>query len=221
MPRRYRLSGPTCHAAPTRSAIGRLASTGSSRGDAEDAPTMDDGPDPSHPNIAGSQRGAEVQKAKSFNPLHSAWRSSRSAPGRETWRVAAIGNSVGEVAGAIRTMLGLTRRNRLRDHIRELADVHAKLLHADLAEARGHIASAITHQAAQLANAHTKGPRRLKWGPFVVGLVIAALAALPLYALWPLSAWWRSTLFVVDALVVLVLVAASISVLVEQESDAA
>lgn len=118
-------------------------------------------------------------------------------------------------------MFGLTRRNRLRDHIRELADLHSMLQHNDLQEAAKSVAAAINFQADQLREAHTAGRRPLKWGPFAVALVCAGLLAIPAYFLWPLSAWWRITIFVIVCAVAFLFIAAGFAVLVEKDSDTA
>lgn len=123
-----------------------------------------------------------------------------------------VSGAIGEFAGTIQTMLGLTRRNRVRDHIAELADLYDKLKGDERLDAAANsIAAAINHQANQLESAHLAPQRKLNYGSAAWGLVLTALAICGLVAAWRPHVWWTLTLYILGMFGTFVLVMATVS----------
>jgi hypothetical protein len=105
-----------------------------------------------------------------------------------------ISGSIGEFAGAIRELLGLTRHNRLRDQLRNSLELFALVQQhsKELPDASNALAEIVTLQATRLlAIVKPERARRWDWGEFVVGLVITAIALWGEWRLWSLQhSWW-------------------------------
>ena len=115
-------------------------------------------------------------------------------------------------------MLGLTRRNRLRDHMRENVTLYGALKHYDeLSGAASEIAKLIDLQAKGMLEVHTASGRQWNWGSSALSLVLAGLSGFLCYVLWPLSDWWRVVLFVPLALIGALFATACLGVLVSRK----
>ena len=128
--------------------------------------------------------------------------------------------SVGELAGVLRTMFGLTRRNRLRDQIREMVGLLKEMDgYAALAGAATNVAAVIDLQSAQLLEAHQATKRKWNWPSFVVAEGLAALTTWAAWALWPLHHWYRTVLFVPDVVVGALMLIAGFGVLLAKADE--
>jgi hypothetical protein len=98
---------------------------------------------------------------------------------------------VGEVAGTIRTLFGMTRHRRLSDHLADSLRLYAAAQqYPDLADAASDLAKIVDLQAAKLLTVVTDRPRRWDWPTCIVSLILAAICTA---IVWAMSAWWKVT----------------------------
>lgn len=130
--------------------------------------------------------------------------------------------AVTEVIGAIRGVLGLTRQSRLREQINDTAELYGKVKgHDALDSAAADIARVVKLKTTRLLAAAEPGPRRAwAWGPFAVGLVVTLLIAAGAWALYRYvdrAGWWIWLFTVPVALLALLCLAASVTLLLERK----
>lgn len=132
--------------------------------------------------------------------------------------------AVTEVVGAIRGVLGLTRQSRLREQINDTAELYGKVKGHALDSAAADIAEVVKLQTSRLLAAAEPGLRRAwAWGPFAVGLVFTLLSAAGTWALHQYvdrAGWWIWLFIVPVALLALLCLAASLSLLLERKPRA-
>lgn len=133
----------------------------------------------------------------------------------------AITDSVGELAGVVRSMFGLTRHNRLRDQLRDtIALYQLAAASENLEQSTSNLRQVVDLQTARLLAITSQNRRKWAWGGSILALVIAGVFAIPgVYLLREPSSWWVVVLLTVDALVVFTFVVASVGVLVQRPSD--
>jgi hypothetical protein len=102
------------------------------------------------------------------------------------------GRIVGELAGAVRTAFGMTRHNRLSDHLANSLQLYAAAQeHPALDEAASKLARVVNLQADQLLQVVTNRPRRWDWSTFLGGSVITVPLGVVTWALWaPMLLWF-------------------------------
>src|SRR5450759_1477852 len=91
--------------------------------------------------------------------------------------VNAVPHAIGELGGAIQSVVGLSRHSRLRAQIRDSLMLYsAAKLHDELHDAQGDLAGVITLQSAQLlADIDPSRAGRRDWSGAIVGFAITAL----------------------------------------------
>jgi hypothetical protein len=111
--------------------------------------------------------------------------------------MADLGNSIGEVGGVIRTMLGLTRHSRTRNQIQANVDLYASMIpHPNLGEASSDLAEVIIEQTRHLREVSFDTGRAWDWGAWSVSWLIMAGSAYVSYLFRSeLAKWWAITLF--------------------------
>ena len=128
--------------------------------------------------------------------------------------------SVGELAGFIRAMFGLTRRNRLRDQIRETLSLFAAVAQYDrLAEPAERLAKVIELETEHLLAAHQTNRRDWNWASSVLSEAIAGLTAWGAIALWKPDSWYAILLFVLDVIAGGLFFIAGFGVLLQRTGD--
>src|SRR5438067_1607889 len=104
-----------------------------------------------------------------------------------------VSEAVGQFAGAVREVLGLTRHSRLRHQIDDTLDLFGKAKsHPELGQAAVFLGAAVQEQSRQLLVSILPGRRRKwNWSAFLGGLFVVAIAAGVDWLLWQLSDhWW-------------------------------
>jgi hypothetical protein len=137
-----------------------------------------------------------------------------------------VPQAIGEVAGAIRTSVDLTRHSRLRSQIRDtLALLAAAKEHPELEDARSDLVRVIILQSAQLWA--ELDPSRLgdrDWSGAIVGLVLTAGVGLFMWAMWQpwglRAHWWGWLLLAVVALLGILFLFASLGLMRRQPRKA-
>jgi hypothetical protein len=113
----------------------------------------------------------------------------------------AVSEAVGQLAGAVREVLGLTRHSRLRHQLDDTLDLYAKAKkEPELSEATALLALAIQEQSRQLLLSLL--PRKqLAWTAFLGASVVVAVAAAVDWVLWHFKAhlWARIPFYSVAA----------------------
>jgi hypothetical protein len=137
--------------------------------------------------------------------------------------MADIGESIGEVGGTIRAMLGLTQHSRLRDQIRGTTELYAATAqHPGLAEASSDLAEVIIQQTHHLAEISSTTRRSWNWGALFLCWTIAGGLAVGGYFLAPRwGTWWATLLTVVIGLVGVLFVIAGFGTLLQRKADTA
>jgi CHASE2 domain-containing sensor protein len=109
-----------------------------------------------------------------------------------------ISDSIGEIGGTIRAMLGLTTRNRLRDQIRDTVALYESTAkHDALAGASADLAQVISQETKRLLDTSNSTGRDWNFSAWLVCWVISSGCAIGVYALrihWP--TWWAVLLIV-------------------------
>lgn len=127
-----------------------------------------------------------------------------------------------EVTGTIRTLFGMTRHNRLSDHIGDSVRLYEQVeQHEELKEAARDLAKVVNLQAAQLLAVVTDRPRRWDWSTFSGGVILAALSGFIAWLMWKpwglTSQWWGTVLVVFVLFFTAVCVAVSIQALLQRQ----
>lgn len=134
-----------------------------------------------------------------------------------------VSDSIGEIGGTIRAMLGLTTRNRLRDQIRDTVDLYERAAkHADLSEAAADLAQVISLETKRLLETSTSEGRTWNWASAIVAWVLAFACAFGVYALrthWP--SWWAVLIIIVLGVLGLLLFLVGFTLLFQKKKDAA
>jgi len=110
-----------------------------------------------------------------------------------------FGESIGEIGGTIRAMLGLTQRNRMRDQIRatlELYELTAK--YEELSSASEDLAQIVSEETRRLLETSNATGRQWNWGAWFMSWIIAAGCGVGIYLLrvdW--GSWWATLLIVI------------------------
>jgi Flp pilus assembly protein TadB len=130
--------------------------------------------------------------------------------------------SVGEVAGVIRTMFGMTRPNRVRDHIKELTELYAALdSHPRLSSSAEKVAGVIEQMTGRLVDAHRGSARQWNWPSCIASWIIAGLLIWALVVLYPAPFWWSIVLFIVAAIGAVLFTTAGIKLLLDRKEETA
>jgi hypothetical protein len=118
--------------------------------------------------------------------------------------VNAVPHAIGELGGAIQSVVGLSRHSRLRAQIRDsLLLYSAAKLHDELDDAQVDLARVITLQSAQLLADidSSRSAGRRDWSGAIVGFAFTALVGALAWAMWvPWDLrryWWGWILIVV------------------------
>jgi integral membrane sensor domain MASE1 len=117
--------------------------------------------------------------------------------------VNAVPHAIGELGGAIQSVVGLSRHSRLRAQIRDSLSLYsAAKLHDELADAQVDLARVITLQSAQLlADIDPSRAGLRDWSGAIVGFAITAMVGALAWAMWvPWDLrryWWGWILIVV------------------------
>jgi len=132
-----------------------------------------------------------------------------------------VTGTLSEVAGAVQSVLGLTRHSRIRAQMHETVELFTLMQpHEELAAARDDLRAVIEDQAKKLLSVAQPVSRR-KWafGPAVLALIVAAIVAVPGYVCYRLAGtpWWSIVLLVVDGAAVALFVAVALALLLERE----
>jgi hypothetical protein len=133
-----------------------------------------------------------------------------------------IAGAASEFAGAVRSVLGLSRHSRLREQIHDTIDLFEKAVgHEKLSRSTGHLSEVINFQTERLLALQTPGvPRAWAWGPFSVGIGFTAIIAVPGWFTWRfVPHWWAWTIVVIDGLFVALFLAVSLALLLNRKSD--
>jgi hypothetical protein len=135
--------------------------------------------------------------------------------------LADISESFGEVAGVIRTMLGLTRHSRLRDQIRGTVELYALTsTHPELSKSSSDLAKVLEHQTGRLLEAATGRKRQWNWAALVFCWFVAAVCGYGCYLIWTqLPSWWGYLIFTIPALIGFLLFIAGIGTFIQQVED--
>ncbi|MGH9089830.1 MAG: hypothetical protein ACRDZR_00375 [Acidimicrobiales bacterium] len=137
--------------------------------------------------------------------------------------MADISDSFGEIAGVLRTMLGLTRHSRLRDQIRGTVDLYDSIaVHTELSKSKEDLQKVIEYQTSRLLEAASSGKRKYNWAALVVCWVISFLAGYGSYQIWStLPYWWGYLIFAVVVLVGVLFFVAGIGTFLQQQNEEA
>lgn len=101
--------------------------------------------------------------------------------------------SFSDVASAVRTFLGLSRRSRLREQLRDTLGLYVLAEgHDDLQKTREALVEIASLETSRLlVLVKDERARQWNWGAFVVGGMLAAVGIWGESALWPLRVnWW-------------------------------
>ena len=135
--------------------------------------------------------------------------------------MADLGDSFGEINGVIRAMLGLTRHSRVRDRIRETAELYGLTIqHDGLSASSGDLAEVLSIYTKQLLATSTGTKRVWNWSAFIVSWIVAAgfgVAAWYLAPYW--GTWWATPSLVIVGLAGGLLVIAGLGTLLQRVSD--
>ena len=131
-----------------------------------------------------------------------------------------LGDSIGEIGGAIRAMLGLSRHSRVREQIRDTAELYnLTSTHEGLAAASENLAAVLTIQTKRLLDIASDTGRQLNWASAIVAWAIALGLGYAAYVLWPhWGTWWATPIFVLDVAAGGLMVIAGFGVLVQKKS---
>ena len=136
--------------------------------------------------------------------------------------VNAVPHAIGELGGAIQSVVGLSRHSRLRAQIRDsLVLYSAAKSHDELGEAQAALAQVITLQTAELlANIDPSRAGQRDWSGATVGFVLTALVGAVIWAMWfPWDLrrfWWGWVLLAIAALIGVVFFASAVGLLRKQ-----
>jgi hypothetical protein len=137
--------------------------------------------------------------------------------------VANLGDSLGEIGGVIRTMLGLTRHSRVREQIRETAELYGETIkHEGLAESSADLAAVLKVHTKRLLDMAGTSKRSWNWSALIVSWLVAAgfgVAGWYLPPYW--GTWWATPALVIVGLAGTLLVIAGVGVLVQRDADEA
>lgn len=100
--------------------------------------------------------------------------------------VSAVPHAIGELGGAIQSVVGLSRHSRLRAQIRDTLLLYsAAKSHEELATAQTALAQVITVQSAELlANVDPSRVGKRDWSGAIVGFVFTASIGALVWAMW-------------------------------------
>jgi hypothetical protein len=129
-----------------------------------------------------------------------------------------------DIAGALRTFLGLTRHNRLREQLRDTLGLFSLAKeHAELGQVRDNLTEIATLQSQRLlALVKDDRKRQWNWGTFWVGFVFTGLGVWGEFWLWSFHQnWWFWFPFVVLGFFDLVFVIVSLQALFQRRSTTA
>lgn len=133
-----------------------------------------------------------------------------------------VPHAIGELGGAIQSVVGLSRHSRLRAQIRDTLVLYsAAKEHDELTDAQAALARVITLQTAELlAGLDPSRAGQRDWGGAIVGLVLTALIGTLAWAMWvpwDLRRWWWGWILIAVVVAVgLLLLAVSLSLLKKQ-----
>jgi integral membrane sensor domain MASE1 len=134
----------------------------------------------------------------------------------------AVPHAIGELGGAIQSVVGLSRHSRLRAQIRDSLSLYsAAKLHDELDDAQVDLARVITLQSAQLlADIDPSRAGRRDWSGAIVGFAFTALVGSLAWAMWvPWDLrryWWGWILIVVTGGIGIVFFASAAALLKKQ-----
>lgn len=132
-----------------------------------------------------------------------------------------LSDSIGEISGVIRTMLGLTRHSRIRDQIKGNLDLYEAMVdHEELLTASSQLAQLITRQTNDLCKTSQQQGRQWAWGPCALAWIVAgafAYGAMLLTRFW--GTIWGTSLIVVFWLVTAMFFAVGVALLLERKPE--
>jgi len=120
----------------------------------------------------------------------------------------------------IRSMLGLTKHNRLRDQIRDTVGLYRQVQkHGALTQSADNLKQLIDIQTGQLLAITQQNKRSWNWGAAILAFLIACVFAVPAWFLYKSEqSWWEILLLVIVLLIMVVFLIAAFGVLFQRES---
>jgi hypothetical protein len=135
--------------------------------------------------------------------------------------VPSFSDSIGEIGGVMRTMLGLTRHSRIRDQIKGNLELYETMLaHEQLLTASSELAQLITRQTNNLCKTSRQIGRQWAWGPCVLAWIVAGACgygAVLLNHHW--ATLWGTPLIVVLWLATALFFAVGVTLLLERKTE--
>jgi hypothetical protein len=134
-----------------------------------------------------------------------------------------IGESIGEIGGVIRTMLGLTPNNRVRDQIRETAELYSLTIQYEgLASSSDDLAQVVDLHTKRLVEMASGSGRSWNWAALIVCWMVAGALGVAAYFLKPhWGTWWGTLLMIVVGFIGFLFVIAGVGTLLQQTADEA